>query len=272
MYFSIGQVSRMLGLTSQALRFYESKGIISPHKAENGRRYYDDRAVSRLVSCRKYRALGYSINEIVEQFTDCTPESVARTLKEKQRELQEQIARLQAASDASAFYQQQITAIPEHLHKCTVQESPELLFFVNQRDDEIDLSLIDETLLWLNALPVARISAQYHPDILNPALPRRSIRKGLVIDPQYAKLYGLKGCRSTVLLPKTKCVYTVATIDGPGIAILREVPYLSKFLEEQGLTPSGDLFGRVIFVACSSGGKKAEVDHVQYVELWVPVA
>ena len=40
--YKIGEVARLLGLTTQALRFYEQEGVVTPKKSENGTRYYDE--------------------------------------------------------------------------------------------------------------------------------------------------------------------------------------------------------------------------------------
>ena len=38
--YTIGDVSKRLGISRDSLRFYEKKGIISPQKLENGYRCY----------------------------------------------------------------------------------------------------------------------------------------------------------------------------------------------------------------------------------------
>lgn len=53
------------GLTPQALRFYETRGLLSPKRAGKVRVYdYRDRA--RLTLIQKFRRLGFSLDEIAE--------------------------------------------------------------------------------------------------------------------------------------------------------------------------------------------------------------
>ena len=40
--YLIGDVARMVGLSRDALRFYEKKGIINARKKDNGYRYYSE--------------------------------------------------------------------------------------------------------------------------------------------------------------------------------------------------------------------------------------
>lgn len=66
--YKIGEAARLLGLTTQALRFYEKEGVIKPRKSENGTRYYDVGDIVRLLSFKKYRQAELSVQEIVAHF------------------------------------------------------------------------------------------------------------------------------------------------------------------------------------------------------------
>ena len=45
--YTIGDVSKRLGISRDSLRFYEKKGIITPQKLENGYRCYSYEKASR---------------------------------------------------------------------------------------------------------------------------------------------------------------------------------------------------------------------------------
>ena len=40
--YRIGDVAKMVGLSRDALRFYEKKGVITANKRDNGYRYYSE--------------------------------------------------------------------------------------------------------------------------------------------------------------------------------------------------------------------------------------
>ncbi|MBQ2991560.1 MAG: MerR family transcriptional regulator [Clostridia bacterium] len=69
MRYSIGDVSRVLGMTTSALHFYEKEGIIDTPKQESGRRYYEEADINRLISAKKYRAMGVPVRDIASQFS-----------------------------------------------------------------------------------------------------------------------------------------------------------------------------------------------------------
>ena len=61
--FSIGELSREFGVTLRALRFYENKGLISPHR-EGLSRLYSQGDRSRLALILKGKKLGFTLGEI----------------------------------------------------------------------------------------------------------------------------------------------------------------------------------------------------------------
>ena len=61
--FTIGELSREFGVTLRALRFYENKGLIAPHRDGLNRLYsHGDR--SRLALILKGKKLGFTLGEI----------------------------------------------------------------------------------------------------------------------------------------------------------------------------------------------------------------
>ena len=88
MRYSIGDVSRVLGMTTSALHFYEKEGIIDTPKEESVRRYYEEADLFRLISAKKYRSMGVTVRDIAEQFSadGMTGEQVLARMREKRDE------------------------------------------------------------------------------------------------------------------------------------------------------------------------------------------
>jgi|SRR5579862_3982605 len=62
---SVSELAGEFGLTTQGLRFYETRGLLSPKRA-GGARIYDYRDHARLTLIQKFRRLGFSLDEIAE--------------------------------------------------------------------------------------------------------------------------------------------------------------------------------------------------------------
>ena len=67
MKFQIKELSARTGVSSKAIRYYESLGLLPPPKrAINGYRIYDSTDVDRLQFVRRARALEFTLDEVAE--------------------------------------------------------------------------------------------------------------------------------------------------------------------------------------------------------------
>ena len=67
MEYSIQELSKLSGVTTRTLRWYDQIGLLKPSRvAESGYRYYGKREVDRLQDILYYRALGVELARIRE--------------------------------------------------------------------------------------------------------------------------------------------------------------------------------------------------------------
>ena len=92
--YLIGDVSRIVGMSRDALRFYEKKGVIRSQKKENGYRYFSEDDIYRLMCIVYRRKMNDSLEEIRDFVKD--DKSVANMrehLKKRVQEEQKEIRR-----------------------------------------------------------------------------------------------------------------------------------------------------------------------------------
>jgi DNA-binding transcriptional MerR regulator/effector-binding domain-containing protein len=94
--FSIGEFSRITGLTIKTLRFYHERGLLVPARVESGSGYrsYDERNVETARTIVALRECEFSLEEIQAILQDHTDESdVLQFLEQRKQSLSERIAR-----------------------------------------------------------------------------------------------------------------------------------------------------------------------------------
>ncbi len=61
-----GQLAKQLDITSEAIRFYEQQGLVTPKRARNGYRQYDQNCVDTLKFILHAKEVGLSLSDIQE--------------------------------------------------------------------------------------------------------------------------------------------------------------------------------------------------------------
>jgi len=116
---TIGEVSRLYGVTLRALRFYEQRGLLKPIR-RGGARFYDGVQKVRLQMILKGKHLGFTLTEIAELLEAEQDHGVVKpgdfALDEKMvlsqlRHLEERRADLdQAIAELRAVHQKLVTS------------------------------------------------------------------------------------------------------------------------------------------------------------------
>ena len=99
--YSIGEVARRVGLSTSALRYYETLGLLPPPERASGRRRYDEDALDRLAMIDVAQRAGFTLAEaklLLDGLqADVAPTEEWRDLAQhKLSEVDELIARAQA--------------------------------------------------------------------------------------------------------------------------------------------------------------------------------
>lgn len=87
--FSIGEFSKITGLTIKTLRFYHERGVLIPARVEagSGYRYYDEQNVETARAIVALREFGFSLEEIIDVLRDHTDESDILNFLDRQKSL-----------------------------------------------------------------------------------------------------------------------------------------------------------------------------------------
>jgi DNA-binding transcriptional MerR regulator len=97
----IGEFSRATGLSVDAVRFYERRGVLPPApRTQGGYRTFDDRDVERVRLARHLQQLGLSIAEVVDALSahnteGATCESQRWRLEQVEERIVDQLTALQ---------------------------------------------------------------------------------------------------------------------------------------------------------------------------------
>jgi MerR family redox-sensitive transcriptional activator SoxR len=104
-HLTIGQLAERAGVTTSAIRFYESRGLVSSARTTGNQRRYEQSTLRRIAFIRTAQRVGLSLDEIAEAL-DTLPDGRALTKADWHRlstawrpRLDEQIERIERLRD-----------------------------------------------------------------------------------------------------------------------------------------------------------------------------
>ncbi|WP_281658830.1 MerR family transcriptional regulator [Halobacillus sp. Cin3] len=122
--FRIGEMARLFQISASTLRYYDQIGLFRPGyvDSETQYRYYNFEQFVVLDTIIFLKKNGFSIDDIHHQLANRTAENTKELLESKQREIENEMARLKKVS---AMIQSKIETINEGL---TLRQSPSFVY------------------------------------------------------------------------------------------------------------------------------------------------
>ena len=121
--YTIGDVSKRLGISRDSLRFYEKKGIITPQKLENGYRCYSYEDMRKLLDIMFYRRLNFSIEDINRILHQSSFGSYYTMIQEKIAEEEREVERHQRSLIHLKYLTQLYKNIDDYLNDYEMMQS-----------------------------------------------------------------------------------------------------------------------------------------------------
>ena len=257
--YKIGDVARILGISTDLLRYYEKKGVVTPTKdRSNDYRYYDAWDINFLMDCLWFKNFGFSIEQIADMVRVPSTEDIADMFEYKEAELRSTIRRCSLLLERSERHRREIAGIPELLYKFEIADSPDLARYLNRVNEEYPLSGELEPLArrWLAAMP---FNHRYFE------LSGKDHCWGFSLDMEYAEKLDFDVSPPVKRMPPRKSVHTVFRSRGKGCFTTSLLDYAFDWMEKNGYTPAGPARGVLLASVLEDdllGG---------YFEAWIPI-
>jgi len=124
----ISDVSKRSGISTTALRYYESIGLITPGRSGNGYRDYDADVLARLDLIESSKELGLPLEDIGRHLraletTSCTDvrDALRPLLAERVRQLDAKRARLDELRSRLDWADHDLAACPDRDERCSTE-------------------------------------------------------------------------------------------------------------------------------------------------------
>lgn len=145
--YTIGEVLKMLNITEGTIRNYERKDLLNSKRYNNNKyRHYDYRDLNRIVTIRKYRKFGMSLDDIKNLFTSNNIKNSKTILEHQQKTLIEQANLLLKNANKIALDIEKIDKVEHYLNKYEIVTRPSFYFYPFDKRSPITNDIIKNDL------------------------------------------------------------------------------------------------------------------------------
>lgn len=266
--YKIGDVSKILGISADLLRYYEKKGVVHPEKDKsNDYRYYDAWDINFLMDCVWFKNFGFGIEEIAHIVTDSTFDDLTGSIKDKENEIVENLRRQKLLLRRIRAHRTDLVRGMECLGKCDIRQSPEIVRYLNRHNFVYDNSeeLAGLSQQWLEYMPFVHRCFEIRQVDLPVYGGGENYSWGFSLSMEYAKEFEVEIKEPVQYLPSVTSIHSVFKSSGKTAFSPKHLDYIIKFADSEGLTISGNARGNLL---CSV----MDEDRLTgYFEVWIPV-
>lgn len=269
--YKIGIISKILGIPTQTLHYYEKCGFLNPIKdSDSNYRYYDPWDINFLLDSKYLRSFEFSNSQIGEIINNDNLAQVKEQYSNQEELLWKQLFHYQRLLKDIKDEQQRIESISQHLGVFTECISPARFFSpyrykdtYKKSDSTTELPQIKE---WLSHFPSMKATFKIASSG-NEYSPFHEIGYwwGFSASSDILHEFESDVKAKTEYLPSCKCVYSIFKAYGKDTFMDSLTKQVLNPIRKQGYSIVGAPYGCLIVRV------HEEEQFTRYFEIWVPV-
>ncbi len=215
--YKIGMVAKLLDLPDDTLRYYESRGIVTPQKDEESRyRYYDAWDLNYLLDSKWYRSYDFSLNDVVKMINEDDHAAFVDRCSKRETELLHTIYEYKLKLNSLVKFRQRVEKIKKKLDVLDIVERPPMIF--QRMREEYNFIFNDDALKvmhkWLSLLPYVEHTFYIPNDSVSDKEGFNEYWWGFSLSPDESISNGIDISPPVMYIPPVKSVYTVFSAGG----------------------------------------------------------
>lgn len=264
--YSIGKMANLLGISTEAIRYYESKGIIRPVRdAETGYRYYNTWDFHMLLRARHYQNYGFSLEEVSELFQSDDLLSICDQMKAQEAGIEHEIIRQINLLKRIRQSQAMIADAKNSVGVYQIKQRPGIFRMNTQENYTLfnkkkELELIAE---WTEKEPFVYSCAAFYEKNIQQGI--SDFDFGMGLNEEYAEFLGVIETELVEYYPPCLCVHTCIPSRSGKYLSLDSLQEGLAYLRNNGLQLKGDVITQVVCMT------KPEEEYFNWHIVWFPI-
>lgn len=270
--YRIGEVSKMVDVPVETIRFLEQKGLVSPEKnTETGYRFYSVWDINLILDYKKFRKIGFSSRETVDLVRDSSFADLLEQLDAKRREAAYLSHFYQAKALKLKNFQSVLRNAPELVGKYYIMNRPEnySLFTRAHSDGNLKMTNARDTEggfeeVTRNYPFVEHIYRLKKGELMLPE-DQEEAEWGFTVKKYWADRLGIQLLPRMEHIRPVTALFTVITLEEREYFTRSAAENALRYMEDHHYTLCGDILG--VYIATDREGGR----NVRYMELWMPI-
>lgn len=268
MSLKIGQVSKLLNLSVETIRYYEQENIINPNRKKDSKfREYDVWDIFGLAECLSYRQRKFSIKEVRDLMKEVDLEKANAKLKEKCFQIKKEIDYNQLLLDDMENQTRKLEAASYNIGNywcCIEPEKKYLITNIRQGGYYTDFDCNDPMLVtWFKNLPFVKVFMHINKEDFYK---QNDIDFwSFTVDSKYMSLLDLPENNNIKVLPSQLYLHTIIDAGEKGEFSIKKLEPSLQYIEDKKYIVLGDILGELL-IRVHENGKWH-----RYIELMIPI-
>lgn len=259
--YKIGEVSQLLGITPETIRYYEKEGIIMPNKDQmNGYRYYTIQNINELLDVIFYRRIDVPIQDIRNIINKGDFDDMCNLIQLKSIEMTAKIEKQKIMLKKLNIIQQSINDVKESLYQYSVRAF-DTCFILMKDYDGIMKAEEGISLFAVEHFEFATYMELF--EIRNEEPFKKCTY--MVMDKSIAEDMGiLDELKGKEFIEYPKCIYTTIAVKQYTVQIEEILPVLN-WMKHSEYEMIGNIYCNYIFYSHENSNQSS------YMELYIPI-
>lgn len=265
--YSISKVSKIVGISAEAVRLYEKKGVVHAQKnPENGYRSFHTLDIGTLLRCRTYAQLGLSLNEAADLINAAGVEEVHASLTRREEAILREMERCRRNLNRLRDLNRVIACCESEAGTFRIEKHPGLYHLDYRHGERILEDAARMTLYpqWAGWVPLSFVSLRF---------PLESILKGegdyyggFGVMEEDAHFLGISAGPQVRCFPAHLSLRTILRVPGERRVLRQDIQAGLDYLVSRGYKVTGDPFTRMVVTV-----NRNRPEFVRYYEMWFPI-
>jgi len=264
--YSIGTMANLLGISAEAIRYYESKNIIRPIRdPETGYRYYNTWDFHMLLRARHYQNYGFSLEEVADLFRSQDLLVIRDQMKAQEESIQREIVRQMNLLKRIRQSQEMLLDAQDSIGQYRIQQRPGIYRMNTQKNytlfkDKKDLELVSQ---WTEKEPFVYSCALFYEENVRQGI--GDFEFGLGLNEEYAPFLEVEKTEKVQYYPPCLCVHTCVPSRSGKYLSVENLKEGLEYLRKNNLELKGDVVTQVVCMT------KPEEEYFNWHIVWFPI-